>query len=109
MLIFTIRVDGSQDCYRYSNDVEQDPFHWVDLSHSIILFCSFHFLAWSQLKMELYLDDDMYYICGKLAAVDGDGYKHSTSPHTMAENFQGVTLGRAGLVSFTSAFLMLYC
>ncbi|KAK3863986.1 hypothetical protein Pcinc_030285 [Petrolisthes cinctipes] len=34
----------------------------------------------------------------KLAAVEGDGYKHNTSPHTPAENFQGVTLGRAGLM-----------
>nr|XP_045620540.1 prolyl 3-hydroxylase 1-like isoform X2 [Procambarus clarkii] len=34
----------------------------------------------------------------KLAAVEGDGYKQSTSPHTQAENFQGVTLGRAGMM-----------
>ncbi|KAK8744338.1 hypothetical protein OTU49_000752, partial [Cherax quadricarinatus] len=33
----------------------------------------------------------------KLAAVEGDGYKHSSSPHTPAENFHGVTLARAGL------------
>ncbi|KAK8744336.1 hypothetical protein OTU49_000752, partial [Cherax quadricarinatus] len=34
----------------------------------------------------------------KLAAVEGDGYKHSSSPHTPAENFHGVTLARAGLM-----------
>lgn len=34
----------------------------------------------------------------QLAAVEGDGYKHGYSPHTPAEEFQGITLGRAGLV-----------
>ncbi|XP_042888710.1 prolyl 3-hydroxylase 1-like isoform X2 [Penaeus japonicus] len=34
----------------------------------------------------------------KMTSVEGDGYKKSTSPHTAAENFQGVTLGRTGLM-----------
>ncbi|CAL4059374.1 unnamed protein product, partial [Meganyctiphanes norvegica] len=34
----------------------------------------------------------------KLAAVDGDGYNKYVSPHTNAEEFKGVTLGRAGFM-----------
>ncbi|XP_042238725.1 prolyl 3-hydroxylase 1-like isoform X2 [Homarus americanus] len=34
----------------------------------------------------------------KIAAIEGDGYKQNSSPHTQSEYFQGVTLGRAGLM-----------
>ncbi|KAG0728003.1 Prolyl 3-hydroxylase 1 [Chionoecetes opilio] len=34
----------------------------------------------------------------RLAAVEGDGYKGDFSPHTPSETFQGITLGRAGLM-----------
>ncbi|MPC27313.1 Prolyl 3-hydroxylase 1 [Portunus trituberculatus] len=33
----------------------------------------------------------------RFGAVEGDGYKGSYSPHTNAEAFQGISLGRAGL------------
>ncbi|KAK8403828.1 hypothetical protein O3P69_000128 [Scylla paramamosain] len=34
----------------------------------------------------------------RLGAVEGDGYKGGYSPHTPAEAFQGISLGRAGLM-----------
>ncbi|XP_071546845.1 prolyl 3-hydroxylase 1-like isoform X2 [Panulirus ornatus] len=40
----------------------------------------------------------------KVAAVEGDGYKHRVSPHTQSENFHGVTLGRAGLMVHAKIF-----